>query len=159
MIEIRHTVTGDKRNAPIWQVATVIVVLMTLAAGAFIAGSKNPAKTSLLQNDFGTDGGSAGVSQETVQSNDNNVENEGASLPQTQYIQLNNLNGYGSTSVERALFASGLRYFTRYTNGDPSLSARLNDGCIVVDQSPPAGSVIPEGTQVTILADCPLTGQ
>lgn len=150
------TFIGDKRNAPIWQVVAVVVSLMALATGAFVAGSKNPSQSP--SGYYGTTGTDQGGGDYSDYGTSDNSTGGGGVVPETRYIQLNNLIGYGSTSVEQALFRSGLRYYTRYTNGDPSLSARLNDGCVVVDQSPVAGSVIPEGSVVTILADCPLTG-
>ena len=168
MSDYQPSFIGEKRNAPIWQVFAVVVVLMMLASASFYYGSKNPSSGfsggSGYSTDYGTDGTSdygtdgtsdSGTDGETQYFDDGS---SGASTQVQTYI-LNSFIGYGSTSVERTIRSSGLFVNTRYTNGDPSLNARLNDGCVVVDQSPPAGTEVYAGSTVVILADCPLTGQ
>jgi hypothetical protein len=151
---------GEKRNAPIWQVFAVVVVLMVLASASFFYGSKNPSSGfsggTDYTNDYGVDGTSDyGTDGETE------IYDEGSYGTDTQvetYFLIDYI-GYGSTSVERDIRASGLIVNTRYTNGDPSLNARLNDGCVVIDQSPAAGTEVYAGSTVVILADCPMTGE
>ena len=158
----QRPLAGEKRNTPIWQVFGVVIVLMSVAVGSFMVGKKHPApgySSSYDTSGYSSDGTSTDTSGDTSSSTGSNYSNSSSAVQTTQYVTLQSLIGYGSSSVERAIRSSGLRVFTRYTNGDPSISARLNDGCSVVDQSPAAGSVISVGSTVTILADCPMTGQ
>jgi len=133
---------------------------MVLASTSFYYGSKHPSSGfsggSGYSTDYGTDGTSVSGSDGGTDYYDNGSTGAGT---QVQTYILNNFIGFGSTSVERTIRASGLFVYTQYTNGDPSLNARLNDGCVVVDQSPRAGSEVYAGSTVTILADCPLTGE
>ncbi len=163
MKDYQPSFIGEKRNAPIWQVFAVVVVLMILASASFYYGSKNPSSGFANGSDYSTDYGVDGSSDYETNGTEGEPEfyDDGSYGTDTQvetYI-LNSFIGYGSTSVERTIRASGLFVTTRYTNGDPSINARLNDGCVVVDQSPAAGSEIYAGSTVVILADCPLTGQ
>ena len=153
----QHNLGGEKRNAPIWQVFGIVLVLMSVSVGSFMLGKKHPAPGNSYNFS------SASYTSDSSSSSDGSqtVDNSGGGdviTQQTQYVTLQNLVGYGSSSVEQAVRSWGLRIFTRYTNGDPSISARLNNGCTVVDQSPAAGSDLPLGSTVTILADCPMTG-
>ena len=149
---------GDKRNAPIWQVFGVVIVLMGLAGGSFYLGSQHPAPGS--SSSYSGGGGGYGADSGSDYSSDPTYSDGGGSgyVDQTQYLTLNNLIGYGSTSVEQSLRASGLFVYTQYTTGDPSLSARMNNGCLVVDQSPAPGTLVAYKSTITILADCPNTG-
>lgn len=153
MSEMNRSPIGEKRNAPIWQVFGLVLVLMGLASGSFYYGAQNSSTDIGQQYDYGTDYGT-GDDTGYDSSYDSSVTGE-----QVDVYILNNFIGYGSTSVERTLRSAGFFVTTRYTNGDPSLNARLNDGCIVVDQSPVGGSEVYAGSTVTILADCPLTGE
>jgi hypothetical protein len=150
------TFIGEQRNAPIWQVFTVVLVLMALASSSFYYGSKHPAP-----GDSGGAGIFSGTNNSTDQSPANNVDPNGytSGTNQVQTYILNNFIGYGSTNVEQVIRSSGLFVSTRYTNGDPSINARLNNGCVVIDQSPKAGTTVAAGSTIVILADCPLTGQ
>jgi hypothetical protein len=148
---------GDRRNAPIWQVFAVVLVLMGTAVGSFMMGKQNPAPAS---SGYGTDSGYVSDYTDSSQSGGDSgyIDNSGGGVATTQYVTIYNLIGFGSTSVERQLRGYGLNVNTRYTTGDPSISAQLNDGCPVVDQNPAPGSQIPVGGTVVILADCPTTG-
>jgi hypothetical protein len=156
MSDHQPTFIGERRNAPIWQVFAVVVVLMALASSSFYYGSKHPAP--------GTSGG-AGVSSGTDNSTDYSTSNNqdpyttSGGANQVQTFIVSNFIGYGSTEVERVIRSSGLFVNTQYTNGDPSINARLNNGCVVIDQSPRAGATVVAGSTIVILADCPLTGQ
>jgi len=156
MSDYQPSFIGEKRNAPIWQVFAVVVVLMALASSSFYYGSKHPAS--------GTSGG-GGISSETDNSTDystNYNQDPYASsggANQVRTYTMENFIGYGSTEVERVIRSSGLFVSTQYTNGDPSINARLNNGCVVIDQSPRAGATVIAGSTIRILADCPLTGQ
>lgn len=160
MSDFQSISTGEKRNAPIWQVFAIVIVLMALAASSFYYGSKHPSSgisgESNYSADYGTDYGTDGGTDYGTDYYDDGSSSAGS---QVQIYILSNFIGYGSTSVERNIRASGLFVNTRYTNGDPSINARMNDGCVVVDQSPPSGSEVYAGSTVIILADCPLTGQ
>jgi hypothetical protein len=147
--------TGDKRNAPMWQVFGVILVLMCFSAASFYFGSKNPAPDANANYNYQSSGEFFDESSSGESSSGGSYS---GSSDTTQYLTLNNLIGYGSNSVEQALRSSGLYVQTQYTTFDPSISARINNGCPVVDQNPGPGSVIPVGSTVIILADCPMTG-
>ena len=149
MSDFNHRPIGEKRNAPIWQVFGLVIVLMGLASGSFYYGAQNSSTGSQQQSDYGTDYGT---------DYDPGYDSSGTGSQVDIYI-LNNFIGYTSTSVERTLRSAGFFVVTRYTNGDPSLNARMNDGCLVIDQSPVGGSEVYAGSTVTILADCPLTGE
>jgi hypothetical protein len=155
MTELQPPRIAEKRNAPIWQVFAVVFVLMGLSAGSFYYGYQNSDAPSSYQSDYGTDYGTDSGTDTSGEYSDPGNWDTGS---QVQTYILNNFIGYGSTSVERTLRSAGFFVYVRYTNGDPSLSARLNDGCVVVDQSPVGGSEVFAGSSVTILADCPLTG-
>ena len=148
---------GEKRNAPIWQVVGVVIVLMGISVGSFMLGKQHPAPDN-GSGSYGSNysAGSSDTSGSTDTSGGSNYYGGGSQA--TQYLTLQNLIGYGSTSVEQALRSSGLIVFTHYTTGDPSINERLNNGCPVVDQSPAAGTDVAVGSTVTILADCPMTG-
>ena len=146
MSDMNQRPIGEKHNAPIWQVFGLVIVLMGLASGSFYYGAQNSSAGSQQQYDPGYESGY-----------DSGYDSSGTGAQVDVYI-LSNVIGYGSTSVERNLRSAGFFVITRYTNGDPSLSARLNDGCVVVDQSPAGGSEVYARSTVTILADCPLTG-
>jgi hypothetical protein len=157
MSDFNHRPIGEKRNAPIWQVFGLVIVLMGLASGSFYYGAQNSSTGSQQQSDYGTD---YGTDYETDYGTDYDpgYDSSGTGSQVDIYI-LNNFIGYTSTSVERTLRSAGFFVVTRYTNGDPSLNARMNDGCLVIDQSPVGGSEVYAGSTVTILADCPLTGE
>jgi len=157
MSDFNHRPIGEKRNAPIWQVFGLVIVLMGLASGSFYYGAQNSSTGSQQQSDYGTD---YGTDYETDYGTDYDpgYDSSGTGSQVDIYI-LNNFIGYTSTSVERTLRSAGFFVVTRYTNGDPSLNARMNDGCLVIDQSPMGGSEVYAGSTVTILADCPLTGE
>ena len=161
MSDFNHRPIGEKRNAPIWQVFGLVIVLMGLASGSFYYGAQNSSTGSQQQSDYGTD---YGTDYETDYGTDydpgydSGYDSSGNGSQVDIYI-LNNFIGYTSTSVERTLRSAGFFVVTRYTNGDPSLNARMNDGCLVIDQSPVGGSEVYAGSTVTILADCPLTGE
>ena len=160
MRDYQPSFIGEKRNAPIWQVFAVVVVLMVLASASFYYGSKNPSSGFSSGSDYSTDYGVDGTSDYGTDG-ETEIYDDGSYGTDTQvetYILIDYI-GYGSTSVERDIRASGLFVNTRYTNGDPSLNARLNNGCVVIDQSPAAGAEVYAGSTVVILADCPLTGQ
>lgn len=159
MSDYQQGFIGDKRNAPIWQVFAIVIVLMGLAGGSFYMGSQHPAPESSYDYSSSSDYGTDTSSDYGTDGSDYSSDGGGLGIvDQTQYLTLSNLIGYGSSSVEQALRASGLNVQTQYTTGDPSLAARLNNGCPVVDQSPYAGSTVAVGSTVIILADCPLTG-
>ena len=158
MTELQPPRISEKRNAPIWQVFAVVFVLMGLSAGSFYYGYQNSDSTGTYQSDYGTDYGTDSGTDYGTDSGDYSDPGNWDTGPQVQTYILNNFIGFGSTSVERTLRSSGFFVYVQYTNGDPSLSARLNDGCMVVDQSPVGGSEVYAGSSVTILADCPLTG-
>lgn len=157
MSDFNHRPIGEKRNAPIWQVFGLVIVLMGLASGSFYYGAQNSSTGSQQQSDYGTD---YGTDYETDYGTDYDpgYDSSGTGSQVDIYI-LNNFIGYTSTSVERTLRSAGFFVVTRYTNYDPSLNARMNDGCLVIDQSPVGGSEVYAGSTVTILADCPLTGE
>ena len=152
-----QTSFGEKRNAPIWQVVGVVIVLMGISVGSFMLGKQHPAPDN-GSGSYGSDY-SAGSSDTSGSTNSSGgSDSYGGASQGTQYLTLQNLIGYGSTSVEQALRSSGLNVFTHYTTGDPSINERLNNGCPVVDQSPAAGTDVAVGSTVIILADCPMTG-
>ena len=164
MSDMNQHPNGEKRNAPIWQVFSLVIVLMGLASGSFYYGAQNSSAGSQQQSDYGTDYGTdSGTDYDSEydpgyeSGYDSGYDSSGTGAQVDVYI-LSNVIGYGSTSVERNLRSAGFFVVTRYTNGDPSLSARLNDGCVVVDQSPAGGSEVYARSTVTILVDCPLTG-
>ncbi|MCX6448742.1 MAG: PASTA domain-containing protein [Actinobacteria bacterium] len=160
MSDYQPSFIGEKRNAPIWQVFAVVVVLMVLAASSFYYGSKHPSSGFSTGSDYSTDYGTDGTADYgTDGGTDYYDDGSSGGGTQVQTYILNNFIGFGSTSVEQTIRASGLFVNTRYTNGDPSLNARLNNGCVVIDQSPAAGTEVYAGSTVVILADCPLTGQ
>jgi hypothetical protein len=161
MSEMNRNPIGEKRNAPIWQVFGLVLVLMGLASGSFYYGAQNSSTGVGQQYDYGTDygtGDDAGYGTGDDSGYDSSYDSSVTGGQIDIYI-LNNFIGYGSTSVERTLRSAGFFVSTRYTNGDPSLNARINDGCTVIDQSPVGGSEVYAGSTVTILADCPLTGE
>ena len=161
MSDMNEPPIGEKRNAPIWQVFGLVIVLMGLASSSFYYGAQNSSTGSQQQSDYDTDNGTdygTDYESEYDPGYESGYDSSGTDSQVDVYI-LRNVIGYGSTSVERTLRSAGFFVVTRYTNGDPSLSARLNDGCVVVDQSPMGGSEVYAGSTVTILADCPLTGE
>ena len=160
MSDYQQQFSGEKRNAPIWQVFAVVIVLMALSAGSFYYGSQNPSSGISGGSSFGTDYGSDGSTDyQTDQGTEYFDDGSSGYGSQVETYILSSYLGFGSTSVEQALRSSGFVVFTRYTTGDPSINARMNNGCPVVDQSPAAGSEVYAGSTITILADCPMTGQ
>lgn len=151
---------GEKRNAPIWQVFAIMLVLMLLASTSFYFGSKNPSSGFSSGSDYSTDYGSDDTSDYgTDGSTDFYDDGSSGSGGQVRVVVLNSFIGYGSTDVERAIRAAGLFVNTKFTNFDPSINAQLNNGCVVIDQNPMAGTQVFLGSTVVILADCPMTGQ
>lgn len=151
---------GEKHNAPVWQVFAVVLVLMALASTSFYYGSKNPSSGFSSGSDYSTDYGIDGTSDYgTEGSTDFYDDGSSGTVGQVQVVVLNSFIGYGSTDVQRAIRAAGLFVSTKFTNYDPSINAQFNNGCVVIDQSPIAGTQVLVGSTVVILADCPMTGQ
>jgi hypothetical protein len=163
MSDYQPSFIGEKRNAPIWQVFAVVVVLMVLAASSFYYGSKHPSSGFSTGSDYGTDYstdyGTDGTSDYGTDGGTDYYDDGSSGAGQVRVVVLNSFIGYGSTDVERAIRAAGLFVTTKFTNFDPSINAQLNNGCAVIDQSPIAGTQVLVGSTVVILADCPMTGQ
>ena len=160
MSDFQQGFIGDKINAPIWQVFAVVVLLMALAAGSFYYGSQNPSSGLSSGSNYGTDYGTDGSTDYGTDGGAEYFDDGSAGIgSQVETYILSSYIGFGSTSVEQALRSSGFVVFTRYTTGDPSINARMNNGCPVIDQNPVAGSEVYAGSTITILADCPMTGQ
>lgn len=66
--------------------------------------------------------------------------------------------GLGNKTANSLAMSAGVYLVPSYTNTDPSLRAQALNLCLVVGQSPGAGSVLPRRGTVRVLLDCPLTG-
>jgi hypothetical protein len=79
--------------------------------------------------------------------------------PTQQYVQVPDLLGLDDNRARNILFQAHLRLgFVTYTNGDPSLAARTNHACPIVRQQPAPGSQVQRNSLVSVVEDCPTTG-
>lgn len=146
---------AGSRRQPIWQILIVLILMAGLSFGAFQLGLKNQKESGSSYSSDISGNTSTDTSTDTEWMDQSDT---GFFEQQIEYLVVPNVLGYGSTSVLSELRRLGFGVREYYTTGDPSISARINNGCPVVDQSPAAGSEVPYGTTVTILSDCPMTG-
>ena len=87
------------------------------------------------------------------------VPDEQFQEPQTQeMVVVPNLIGLSNRSAEQTIRSAGLMGWVTAELGDPSLAAQANNGCVVISQSPPAGTQVEAGSSVSATAQCPQTG-
>ena len=87
------------------------------------------------------------------------VPDEQFQEPQTQeMVVVPNLIGLSNRSAEQTIRSAGLMGWVTAELGDPSLAAQANNGCVVIGQSPPAGTQVEAGSSVSATARCPQTG-
>jgi hypothetical protein len=75
------------------------------------------------------------------------------------YVTVPNVVGLGNNDARRALMSAGLAVSISAINGDPSVAAQTNNGCIVISQSIAPDTQVPRNTNIQARMDCPSTGQ
>lgn len=114
--------------------------------------------TQILAIPLSSDSAGTGSNSGTNQGS-NQGSNQGTGTSQQQMVTVPDVRGMGNIDAERTLQSAGLQRREQTTNTDPSNAARTNNACPIIDQDPQGGTPVEQGSTVTILLDCPMTGQ